>query len=69
MYVFIYIYVYRGVPQRGVVAARAPSALLNTTCTGTATSYIPPVADLRFSNKPCLKVAKLNSFAAKTHIK
>ena len=29
-----HIYIYVGVPQRGVVAARAPSALLHTPCNG-----------------------------------
>ena len=34
-----------------------------------ATWCIPPVADMRFSNKPCLKVAKVRSFVAQARIK
>ena len=70
IYICVYIYVYGGVPQRGAVAARARSALLHNACNGhIATFYIPPVADLRFSNKPCLRVAKLKKLVAKTHMK
>ena len=54
--------IYGGVPQKGVVAARTPRPL-------TATCYIAPVADLCFSNKPCLKVAKVRSFVAQAHMK
>ena len=54
-----------GVVPQGGLSRPAPRALCYIHLV-TATCYILPVADLRFSEKPCLKVAKL---VAKTHMK
>ena len=70
-YIHIYIYtcMYDGVPQRGRVAFRAPSALFHTSL-AIATCYIPPVAASCFSNKPYLfKGSKRRTFIAKTHMR
>ena len=66
-YAYVYIYIRRYMSQRGVVAAHAPMALFLPLVT--ASCYTPPVADLRFSNKPCLKVAKVRSLVAQAHMK
>ena len=63
-----HICVLKGLCRKGGLSRPAPRALCYIPLL-TATCYIPPVADLRFSNKPCLKVAKLKSFVAKTHMK
>ena len=57
MYIYIYMYihfcVYMGVCRKRGLSRPAPRGLCDIPLV-TATCYIPPVADLRFSNKPHL---------------
>ena len=67
-YTCIYIYTNMGVCRKGGLSRPAPRALCYIPLV-TATCYIPPVADLRCSDKPCLKVVKLKNLVAQTHLK
>ena len=70
IYIHTYAYTSRictGVCRRGV-SRPAPRALCYIPVV-TATCYTPPVADLSFSTKPCVKVATLENLVTKTHMK
>ena len=56
IHLYIYIYLHGGVLQGGGCRGPRPERCVTYSFVP-ATCYIPPVLDLRFSNKPCLKVA------------
>ena len=59
-------YHHMGVSRRGELSRPAPRVLCYIPLV-MATCYIPPVADLRFSNKPWSEVAKLRTFCRHPH--
>ena len=59
---------YRGVPHRGVVAARAPSALLHTHGNGNML-HTPCRGFALLKQAMSCKVAELTNFVANTYIK